>query len=69
MKPHLPRYKNQHRIFPGSVLSFNRRTGILQGSSGTHNGNPNYYIMTDDKRIRSNRCKQITNNAGLMFLK
>ena len=33
-----------------------------------HNGNPNYYIMTDDKRIRSNRCKQITNNAGLMFL-
>ena len=68
VKEHLPRYKNSSRPLPGSIFVCDGRIAVLHHSSGTTNGQPNYYFDTSGNRYLAKKCIFIRNNQGLCFL-
>ena len=68
VKEHLPRYKNSNRPLPGSIFVCDGRIAVLHHSSGTTNGQPNYYFDTSGNRYLAKKCIFIRNNQGLCFL-
>lgn len=70
VREHPPRMKNLHRALPGSIFVDEKdgKTYVLQGSHGTHNGKPNYFVDTDGKKHLASRCKFIQKNSGLRLV-
>lgn len=68
VKEHKPIYKDTNRIMPGSILIYNSKPFILHHSQGRENGKPSYYFDTCGNKYRANKCKQIINNTGILFL-
>lgn len=68
VKDHPPKYKDTHRIMPGSILvNANGDVFILARSDGRHNGKADYYIDTEGKRHPASKSKRLQNNKGLLF--
>ena len=57
-----------NRIMPGVVINFDGIVGVLQGSTGRHNGMPNYYNNTKGERVLIKKCVLFAQNAGIVFI-
>ena len=70
VKPHLPTMKDMHRVMPGSLLwdKTDKRSFVLQGTKGRHNGKPNYFVDTKGTKHLVSQCMVIHNNTGLRFV-
>ncbi len=68
VRQHLPHYKNQSRIMPGSIVNFDGKVDTFNSSSGTYCGKPCYYIPVRRSKVRCSKCKFVANNAGLVFV-
>lgn len=63
------KYKNKNRILPGAIFRVNRKSMILQKSTGLHNGKPDYYVFFgSEQKFRPKYCELITAGGGWRFL-
>ena len=68
VKPHLPQYKELHRIMPGSTfINEKGKVFILSSSDGRHNGKVDYFVDIRGIKHPARRCNQLQNNNGLQF--
>ena len=68
---HVPvQYKDMHRTMPGALfLNTNtKEICVLKGSSGKHNGIPNYYVDECLNKHLYNKCIVLQQNQGLRVL-
>ena len=57
-----------NRIMPGVVINFDGIVGVLQGSTGRHNGMPNYYNSTNGIKALTRKCVLLARNTGIVFI-
>lgn len=68
VKEHHPEYRNPKRNFPGCVFLVGKRTHVMQGTSGSHNGKADGYYDTNGNSYPSGKCKFIAKNEGITFV-
>lgn len=62
------KYKNPKRILPGAIFSVNGARMVFQGSTGFHNGAPDYFTFCETtKKYRPKKCKLISTGGGWQF--
>lgn len=67
VKEHHPEYRNPKRNFPGCVFLIGKRTHVMQGTSGSHNGKADGYYDTNGNSYSSGKCKLVAKNKGIVF--
>lgn len=66
VKPHKPIYKRMDRLMPGSIYLYYGCRYVLKGTSGLHNGIPQYCISLDGSKHPYRQCIFVKRNAGLV---
>ena len=64
---HPARYRRVGRYQDGSILECGDNFFVLQGSSGTKNNKPDYYLEPNGARHGAAKCTFVANNTGLVF--
>lgn len=67
VKEHHSEYRNPKRNFPGCVFLVGKRTHVMQGTSGSHNGKADGYYDTNGNSYSSSKCKFVAKNEGIIF--
>ena len=67
VKEHHSEYRNPKRNFPGCVFLVGKRTHVMQGTSGSHNGKADGYCDTNGNSYSSSKCKFVAKNEGIIF--
>ena len=67
VKEHHPEYRNPERNFPGCVFLVGKHTHVMQGTSGSHNGQADGYYDTNGNSYSSGKCKFVAKNEGVVF--
>lgn len=68
VKEHHSEYRNPKRNFPGCVFLVGKRTHVMQGTSGSHNGKADGYYDTKGNSYPSGKCKFVAKNEGITFV-
>ena len=67
VKEHHPEYRNSKRNFPSCVFLVGKHTHVMQGTSGSHNGQADGYYDTNGNSYSSGKCKFVAKNEGIVF--
>ena len=67
VKEHHSEYRNPKRNFPGCVFLVGKRTHVMQGTSGSHNGKADGYYDTNGNSYPFGKCKFVAKNEGIVY--
>ena len=63
------KYKDPTRILPGAIFLVNGKQMLFQGSTGKHNGRPDYYTFAGNpEKIRPAKCMFVSKGGGWQFV-
>ena len=63
------KYKDPTRILPGAIFLVNDKQMLFQGSTGKHNGKPDYYTFVGHpEKIRPAKCVFVSKGGGWQFV-
>lgn len=63
------KYKNLKRTLPGAIFLVDNMELVLQGSTGLHNGKPDYYVFCNvNQKYSPKKCKKISIGGGWQFI-
>lgn len=67
-RPHKPAMKRKNRIMPGAAMAEGKKVYVMQKSTGTTNGRPDYYVDTNGIRHSAGKSRLLKANEGLVFV-